>query len=73
MGVEKIFPGEANSGFSIGSRNTFPGGTKVVKFNFFPSKLSEQPFLVKNVIKNVKFQDPGAKAPHVLLPAPMIT
>jgi len=54
MGVGRIFPGVASRGFS---QNFFPGGTKVVKFVFYPSKLKKQRFFANN------FKIQGARTP----------
>ena len=52
--LEGFFPGGGQEGIFP---NFFPGGPKVVKFVFYPSKLKKQPW--------------GAKAPLYLLQTPM--
>jgi len=61
MGVGRIFSRSARRGFS----QFFPGGPKVVKFDFYPSKLKKQPFLP------IISKSWGGLAPCLYIPVPM--
>jgi len=53
------------------TKKIFPEGPKVMKFYFSFSKQRKQPFFAENVIKNVKFQNPGGTSPLAPLPTSM--
>jgi len=67
MGARRIFSRGAILDFSRGAKKYLEGRPKVVKFQFFYSKLRKQHFLLQIQQKNVRFQNPtpmNIKAGH---------